>query len=242
MKHNEPFVSILLPICNTQRSLANCLKSLLGQSYKNIEIVAVDDNSKDKSFKILRDLKKKDRRLRISTNKKHYGLAVCLNRALKKAKGSFVCLMDQNDLATPDRIKRQVRYLLSHPKVVAVGTQLDKVRVPISHDEIVQSLLSGASFQFETALINKMLLPKDLLYFHENTYPFLFSEVFVKLVQYGQFANLPWILQHRPRPTKSQAQIIQNLPSFLKHLAKSIALYDYRPSLSSLFTPLLGEA
>ena len=237
----EPFVSILLPIYNAQGCLENCVKSLLAQSYKHIEIIAIDDNSKDNSYTILKGFKKKNSRLRMSRNKKRYGLAICLNRALKKAKGTYIALMDQNDVSTPDRIRRQVHYLLSHPKVVVVGTQSDKVRVPTDHDAIVKSILLGETLQFETAMINKQLLPKDLLCFQQNAYPFLFGEVFVKLMQYGEFANLPWILQHRRKLADPSTQALQNLPSFLKHLVKSIALYDYRPSFRSLFFPAIKQ-
>lgn len=247
MKKNEPLVSILLPVNNAETFLKDCLKSIKKQSHKNIEIIAIDDFSKDSSYKILKSFKKKDKRFRVFKNKKKYGVSVCLNRALKKAKGTFISFMDPDDITTMDKIKRQVRFLTSNPKIVAVGTQtvfinkknkkVAKSKFPVEFDLIAKTLLSGASIQPETVMINKTLLPKDLLYFKPLAYPFIFSEVMVKLLSYGQVANLPWLLYyHRRLPDTSKEALIKKLPNLIKQLAKSITIDNYRPSLQNLLT------
>lgn len=239
MNQNQPLVSILLPVCNSAQYLTHCLKSLLSQSYKNIEIVAIDDYSKDESLTILKSYKKQDSRIRIYHNKKRYNLTICLNRALKRAKGSFIAFMNTSDIATSDRIKRQVNYLLSNPQAVVVGTQIGKNSFPTDHQTIIQSLLSCTSFQFETAMINKLLLPKDLLYFKQTSYPALFTDLFVKLLPYGKMANLPWVLQKQKHPKNISHNL--SLSSLLKVWFASFTSYDYRLPLRSLFTPLLRQ-
>lgn len=241
---SEPFISILLPVYNAAPSLPSCLQSLLSQSYQHIEIIAIDDFSKDKSYSLLKTFKKKDRRIHVYRNKKRYGLAICLNRALRRAKGSLIAFMDANDIATRDRMKRQALYLLSHPQVAAVGTQvvnvdesdrkLAKTNFPENHQTIIQSLLSGLSFQFETAMINKKLLPKDILSFKQNAYPLLFSDLFMKLLAYGEIANLPWVLQQH-RQLSGKASHSLPLSSLIKLWLTSLASYDYRPPIRSLF-------
>lgn len=246
----QPLVSILLPIYNAAPFLKPCLQSLLSQSYKNIEVIALDDASKDRTFDILKATKQKNKRIRLYRNKKRYGTAICLNRALRRAKGSFITFMDAHDIATRDRIKRQVLYLMSYPSVVAVGTQamvinelgkkLTKTAFPTDSALIAQGLLTGLSMQFETAMINKNLLPKDLLYFKHTAYPLLFSELFIKILSYGEIANLPWMLQqHRLPSSKSQGLA---LVSLIGLWLTSLASYDYRPPLRSLFSPLLRQA
>src|SRR5207247_1805900 len=81
------------------------------------------DFSKDTSYKILKSFSKTDKRLRVLRNKKRYGLAVCYNRALRRTKGVYITFMDPRDLNKLDRIKKQAKYLLTHPKIAAVGTQ-----------------------------------------------------------------------------------------------------------------------
>lgn len=235
----QPLVSILLPICNSRHFLSDCLKSLLSQSYKNLEIIAYDDYSKDNSYQILKAYKKKDKRLRVYKNKKRYGMAICLNRALRRAKGTLIAFMDPNDIATRDRIRRQVSFLLRNPQIVVVGTQIAKTRFPQDHQTIVHSLLAGNSFHFETAMINRQMLPKDLLFLKQAAYPLLFSDLFLKLLPYGEMANLPWILQQR-RSTLEEKQGIKLIP-LLKLWLTSLTTLNYRLSLRFLFTPLIKQ-
>ena len=122
-KEKNPLVSIILPVYNGSNSLSDCLKSLLRQTYKQIEIIAIDDHSNDESYKILRSFRKKDQRLRISRNVKHYGLTVTLNRSLKRAKGTYIAFINARDTSSQHRISSQLTYLLRHPKTAAVGTQ-----------------------------------------------------------------------------------------------------------------------
>jgi glycosyltransferase involved in cell wall biosynthesis len=248
-------VTIILPVYNSSKFLVDCLESLNRQSYKNIQIIAIDDFSKDNTVKLLQKFKKTQKNFLLLKNKKHYGPAICYNRAIKYAQGQFLAFMNPNDKAAANRIKRQVQFLLANPKTVAVGTQftriddkgkkIEKSELPLEHELIYHRLLPAASFQPETAMINRMLLPKDLLYFQTNKYPFLFTEVFVKLLQYGQLANTTDALYYRRdnvrRHGRKQSKL-KHLTSVFQIWLKSRTNYDYRPSLRSVFTPLVKSA
>lgn len=244
----KPLVSIILPVRNAEKFIKDCLRSLVSQTYKNIEIVAIDDNSTDKTRKILRSFRRHYKRIRIVQNKKQYGVAISLNRAVKRAKGSFLAFMDAKDKSHKERIKKQASFLLANPKVVVVGTQgilIDrknkthgKFLFPKDHDNICQTLVSGFSLQSETAMINTLLLPKDILRFKNYTYPLLFSEMFVKLLPYGLLANLKNYLYYRRVEKNSRFEKIKQYPSLIKLFFKSITIYDYRPSFWSIFLPL----
>lgn len=243
----NPLVSILLPVSNSSKYLFPALKSLSSQSYKNIQIIAIDDNSKDDSFKILKNYKKTEKRLRIYKNKKKYGLAVTLNRCLKKAKGQYIAFMNQKDINSPYRIKKQVSYLIEHSKTALVGAQcifidknnrvIGKSLFPENHEGIYKTLIQGLSIQFETVVINKLLLPKDLLKFKTNAYPLIYIELFMKILSFGEFANLnTYLYKHRKDLTDNNpTQKINELFSLVKLWFKSVAVYDYRPSFRSFF-------
>lgn len=238
-----------MPTFNAGTFIETCLTNLLGQTYKNIEIIAIDDLSKDDTYKKLLAYKKQDKRLRVFRNKKRYGMAICLNRALRRAKGQFITFVDPQDVPGKLKLKKQLSYLLSHPKVVAAGTQCSyithKGRVlrrsvfPLEHETIYHALLPGMGMLYETALINRGLLPKDVLYFKANTYPAIYSEVFVKLIQYGEIVNLPDFLYGRRDLHPTQRAIAQYIALF-KLWAKATTLPYYQPSLRSLFMPLRG--
>lgn len=262
MKLKESLVSIIIHVYNTDKFLAQCLQSLAKQSYSNIEIIAVDDYSKDNSLKILKKFKKKYdktgpnllRKIKILQNKKHYGVAICYNRALRLAQGQFLTFMNARDMVSPHRLKRQTNYLMANPKIAALGSQytsinknnktLKKSNLPQEHEEIYHTLLPSLSLKPETVLINRMLLPKDIFYFTTNKYPYIFTEILIKLLQYGKITNLTQSFYfHRVGIGRSPRNSgkIQQAFSFLQLLLKSRSTCDYRPSLKLLFPPLLKE-
>ena len=246
----KPTVSILLPVHNSEKYLRDCLKSLLHQTYKNLEIIAIDDDSKDNSYKILLKFKKKDKRLRVYKNVKRYGYALTLNRLLKKAKGQFIGFMDADDVSEDNRIKKQYNFLISNPQVVAVGTQcrfinehnkkIGKSKFPSKNRFIYQNPLHGISMQFETLLINRHSLPKDLLRFNTNSHPFTYSDLLMKLLPYGKFANLEgYLYLHRRNPKIYFSDLKKNIFPLIKLWIKSSALYDYQPPLLSFFSSVI---
>jgi len=246
----QPLISVILPVHNCASTIEECVRSLISQSYRNIEVIAIDDFSSDNSYQILKKLKKQSKRLRIYKNIKRYGVAVTLNRLVKKAKGSYVAFMDTSDISSPNRFKKQLNFLLNNPDVVAVGSQctfideenkkIGRSDFPTLHDSIYQKPLHGISMQFETVLINKALLPKDVLRFHVGSNPFIYSDIFMKLMPYGKFANLKEFLHcHRNNPQNYLSDIKRNIVSLVKLWIKSKALYDHTPPLRSFFSPLI---
>src|SRR3989344_1568074 len=256
MKNDKPLISIILPVHNSSRHLRECVRSLLSQSYKNIEILAIDDDSKDGSYKILREFTRKDKRFKVKRNVKRYGIGITLNRLIKKAKGEFIAFMDAEDVSAKDRLKKQLHYLKSNPQVVAVGTQcffvgknekkLGKSKFPIENQDIYSSPLHGISMQFETVLLNRTILPKDVIKFHTKSNPFIYSDIFLKLLSYGKFANLPSFLHyHRNHPNEYFKDLRRNPIPFIKLWIKSMALYNYSsPSKTfrSFFAPIVKSA
>lgn len=196
----DQLVSVILPLRNSAESLSTCLESLLNQTYTDFEIIAIDDASRDHTFKILRQFRRKDKRVVIARNVKRYGPTVTLNRALKKARGSYIAFMNGHDISTPDRLKRQVHYLKRHPKIAALGTQtifqsldhkiLDKSSFPTDHNTISKTFLTSDALQLESVMINKYLLPRDLLRFDDQKHPLLYRSLLAKILPYGMFANL----------------------------------------------------
>lgn len=250
-KQIKPLVSVILPVFKSERFIKDCLESLSSQSYKNIEIIAVVDYLGDKSLQILKKHKKIDKRLRVYSNLQRYGLASTLNRLIRLSKGDYIAFMDPNGIAMKSRISRQVSYLTKNPKIAVVGSQtiladennkkIAKSEFPILHEEIYGKLLAGESMKFETALVDKTRLPKDILKFKKNThYPFVYTQVFMKIGLYKELANLKDNLAiGRINIDKKQIINIKKKLSFIKLLFESTTLYEYKPSIRSLLSPIL---
>lgn len=251
----KPLISVILPIRNADAYLAASIDSLLFQNYQNIEIIAIDDASIDGSLGILNAFKKEDKRLKVFKNVKKYDLAITLNRCLRKAKGKFIVFMDPKDTITKNKFQKQLDFLLDNPKVVGVGTQcvylndegkrVGKSNFPALHEDISQKPIHGVSVLFEGIMVNKFKLPKDLLYFSPNKHLFLYSDMTLKLLQYGELANLPEYLHFHHTHTYygSVAKNIKHLWSLGTLWMKSKFDYETNPSIKTFFsTPFKPSA
>lgn len=250
----KPLVSIILPVFRSEKYLEACLKSLSNQTYKNIEIVSVVDYLGDNSLKILRKHKKTDKRLRIYNNLQRYGLASTLNRAVRLSKGQYLAFMDSTAIADRNRISKQLNFLKKNENIGAVGTQIiyinEKNRMisssnfPLLNEDIYQHLMTAEDFKFESAMIAKTRLPKDIIRFNKNTvYPLLYSEVFLKIGKYTKLANLAEPLI-RVREISNQNKKLIRMDkkiSFIKVLFESTTLHEYKPSIRSIFTPIIKQ-
>jgi glycosyltransferase involved in cell wall biosynthesis len=115
-----PLVSIILPAYNCEKYIASSVTSIIEQVYDNFELIIINDGSTDKTASILNSLT--DQRIRILHNDGNKGLIFSLNRAIDESRGEFIARMDADDIATNDRIEKQVHWLLHHPDTAVAGT------------------------------------------------------------------------------------------------------------------------
>lgn len=101
---NDELISIIVPVYNVEKYLNRCVNSLINQTYKNIEILLIDDGSTDTSGEIC-DSYKKDERIKV-WHKKNGGLSETRNYGLDKALGNVVCFIDSDDYVTLDMIEK----------------------------------------------------------------------------------------------------------------------------------------
>ena len=107
---------------NHEKSLPLAIKSILNQNYENFEFLILNDNSTDRTKKILDNFKKKDPRIKVFNNSENLGLTKSLNVLIKESKGDFIFRQDSDDISLPNRLTKQVR-LLRHPNNHACVTR-----------------------------------------------------------------------------------------------------------------------
>ncbi|MBQ3640956.1 glycosyltransferase family 2 protein [bacterium] len=90
-------ISIIIPVYNAERYISRCLESLINQSYKYLEIICINDKSKDNSLKILQDYSKKDERIIVIENTENKGAALTRNAGVDIAKGEYINFIDADD-------------------------------------------------------------------------------------------------------------------------------------------------
>lgn len=119
---SSPRVSIVIPVHNAGRFLAECLDSVLSQDFDDFELVAVDDGSTDDSLAILVHYRECDGRVRVVPGPRG-GPAAARNRGLQAATGALIAFQDADDIWLPGKLRRQVEHLDSHPEHAIVFCQ-----------------------------------------------------------------------------------------------------------------------
>ena len=109
---NEPLVSIITPVYNAERFLSDTIKSVQNQTYKNWEILLIDDCSKDNSAQIIKEFQKYDNRTKYIKLKKNSGASVSRNEGIRNAKGRFIAFVDSDDIWKPEKLEIQIKYML----------------------------------------------------------------------------------------------------------------------------------
>lgn len=118
-----PKVSVILPAYNAEKYIKEAVDSILGQTFKDFELIVINDCSKDSTEQIL--LSYIDPRLVYVKNEQNLGVAGTLNKGLSLAKGTYIARMDADDISLPERFQKQVTYLDAHPDVAVLGTNVE---------------------------------------------------------------------------------------------------------------------
>ena len=105
----NPLISVLLSVYNDDKNIKKSIDSILSQSYKNIELLVIDDCSTDKTYEIINEIK--DSRVKIFRNKDNKGLTKSLNILIKESKGQILARQDSDDVSLPNRLEIQYNEL-----------------------------------------------------------------------------------------------------------------------------------
>jgi len=114
-------VSILICTYNCEKYIKNTIQTILDQTYKNWELLILDNNSKDSTKNILSKYKK-NKKIKLFFSKNNKGAYSGLNYLIKKAKGKYIAIQDHDDLWHPNKLKVQVKFLNENKKYIGCGT------------------------------------------------------------------------------------------------------------------------
>jgi len=117
---SKPIVSIIIPCFNSEKFIKNTIESCLKQTYENIEIIVIDDGSKDGSTDILKNYAKNHPDRIHLTSQSHKGASAARNLGFKLSKGKYIQWLDSDDLLEPEKIRSQVTYLQKNKNVEGV--------------------------------------------------------------------------------------------------------------------------
>jgi len=107
-------VSIITPAYNSARHISGTIESVLAQTYKNWEMLIVDDASSDHTVQIVKEYARRDERIRLISLYRHMGAAESRNAAIRSARGRYIAFLDSDDLWHPEKIQRQLAFMSRH--------------------------------------------------------------------------------------------------------------------------------
>ena len=171
-------ITVIIPCYNIEKYIEKCIESIAKQTYKNIEIIAVDDGSKDKTVEILNNLQKTYPNLKVFENSKNRGAAYARNFAIKKAKGEYIGFVDSDDYITEDYYEKLMQKAIEEDADL-VATDIEVVFEGTNTPSILSKACNGEANKFN--LVNNGLaaspcnkiIKKELI----KQYPFLEGKI-----------------------------------------------------------------
>lgn len=211
-----PTVTVLLPAYNAAGWLCAAVQSVLTQSFRDFELVVIDDGSKDATPDVLATYS--DPRIRIVRHETNRGLVAALNHGIDVAEGRYIARMDADDVAHPRRLERQVQFLEKCHNVGICGTWFRAVgrgrpsasRPPTHHDEISALLFFRSAFGHPTVMFRRALLDQGGLRYDTRARHAEDFDLWVRARERTRFANLPkYLLDYRTHASQTSAEHLQ---------------------------------
>ena len=224
-----PVVSVVMPVYNAEAYIGEALESMIRQTFRAFELIAVDDGSTDESAAILERYQRRDPRLTI-LRLDHGGIVAALNAGIERSAGAFVARMDADDIALPRRLERQVSFMRRHPEIGVCGCWLRSIgegpahefRYETRHGEIVASLVFDSPMPHPASVFRTDVLraPEGR---YRDDYPNTEDyDLWTRLSTMTRLANIPRVMYlYRQYP----AQVTRSRPNHQRefrrmHLAR----------------------
>lgn len=115
-------ISVVMPCYNAEEFLGSAIESILNQTFKDFELIIVDDKAKDNSLQIAQEYAAKDARVRVIPMEKNGGVSKAMNRGIEEARYDWIAIMHADDIALPERLEKQFAAAQNDPEVVLWGT------------------------------------------------------------------------------------------------------------------------
>ncbi len=226
-----------MPVYNVAPFILDSIQSILDQTYRDFELLIIDDCSTDDTCGIIESFH--DRRIKLIRNEVNKGLVYGLNLGLQQLRHEFIARMDGDDVCLPNRLENQIRFMDDNPDVVLCGTQAYWEEVdqqgnfgksynwdyPVSDEAIRVSLLWSASFVHPSIMIRGDVIRSNQLKYDEN-YPIACEDwhMWVRLSNYGRLANLSdRLVRYRIR----KGSLHRSDPTFAMQLNQQVRRYYF---------------
>lgn len=200
-------VNVFMPCYNSEKYIGQAIESILGQSYTDFELVIIDDGSTDNGVEIIKKYALNDSRIRLLKNGVNRGIVFTRNKGLDECQCDYMALMDSDDIATPDRLEKEVAFLNENKDVVAVGGlyQLmdesgkllpEKLKFTESDEEIRARMLFVNVMANGTVLLRKRKIDQANIRYREHLHASEDYLFWCEVMNIGKICNIGEIFQY----------------------------------------------
>lgn len=198
MNSNTPLVTVLMPAYNAEPYINSSVDSVLSQTYKDFELLIINDGSKDKTHEILESYS--DSRIKL-VHQENMGLVKTLNKGIDLAKGKYIARFDADDICYPERLEKQMKFLTENPDYILVGSEADYTdeydnfiftyRFSVyDNDEIKAANFKECPFIHSSVTVLKEAFTKAGKY-NDRAITFEDHLLWSRMSQYGKMRNMP---------------------------------------------------
>lgn len=164
-------VSVIMPLYNSARFLSSSIESVINQTYKNWELLLIDDCSKDDSVIIAQSYSDQDKRIRLLRLPKNSGAAIARNEGIRIASGRYISFLDSDDIWLPNKLKEQIDFMekndasfsySAYKKINVNGDELCTFGVPASlryHELLKVCVIGCLTVVYDVAKLGKLYMP-----------------------------------------------------------------------------------
>ena len=177
--NNNPLVSVVMPVFNKEKYVKQAIESVLNQTYRNLEIIIIDDKSADNSLSILENYNSIDKRIRLIKHSRNTGVALTRNDGILAAKGEYIALVDADDIWTKDKIAKQVNLMITQSADITycsygyisndgdISRKAFVVPTTTSFNKFLsKSVFSCSTIMYKSDIAKKYLFDNE--YYHED--------------------------------------------------------------------------
>jgi glycosyltransferase involved in cell wall biosynthesis len=246
-----PRLSVLLPVRDAARTLGEALASLLAEPGEDIEILVVDDGSRDDSLAVARSLGARDARVRV-LERPRLGLVQALDAGASAARGTFLARQDADDISVPPRLRASADFLAAHPDVDLVATRFEMFtdtgaeRLGMTrwaswsnslatHEDVWRERFVESPFAHPSVTLRVEAL-RAVGGYHEGDFPEDY-ELWLRLLAAGRrTARLPWV---GVRVRDHAARLVRNHPKYRPEAFRALKLRHLRAEFLREGEPVL---
>ena len=196
-------VSVVMPVYNRENYVGAAIESILNQTYRDLELIIIDDSSTDRSIEIIEEYKEIDRRIRVYRQQRNSGIPTVRNQGLELSTGKYIAFMDSDDVSLPTRIEKQVTFLENHTDIGVCGSWVKIMgkkpfvvwKYPIMHSDIYAKMLFSSAIANPTVMMRTSALHQhDLQYDVNARFGLEDYDLWSRALPLIRFANIPEVL------------------------------------------------